>query len=259
MRVLVFSKRSGGLAGRLASELRARGCGVDVVGLRSLAVDDRLGAYDVVVLKSKHLFFIYGALLALDAGAAVVPDPELARVVHNRLEFPRLAAAAGIRTPRHVVGFPAALKRALGPDRFPMVVKGIVGGHARGVRVLRSPADLPDEPDAGERFVYLEEHVEGEHLLVYFVEEDVRAFLKPPFGSEHADAREVAVEPDVEAAVAAWKRATGLEFGHLDLVRERCTGELVLVDPGAFPQFVHWPGVERRLAYLILRAAARRG
>ncbi|MHA1731771.1 MAG: ATP-grasp domain-containing protein [Promethearchaeota archaeon] len=249
MKIAVFSKKRAGFTDYLDRVAGERGHSVHVFDLDNLQVGENLLAYDLAVLKTKQLFFLYAGFYAQAHGVPVVPDPEVTRQVSNRLEFPFLARRAGIPTPKFLVGFPGVLEEQLRDDDFPLVLKRIVGGGSRNVTLVRSTCDIPPTRD---RFLYLEEFLEGEHLLVYYVGGEVKCFEKKPFTNEHAPVKEVGVDDDVAGAVERWEGVTGTSFGHLDFVRLEATGELVLVDPGAFPQFTHWAEGRERVAELVL-------
>jgi hypothetical protein len=129
------------------------------------------------------------------------------------------------------------------------VRKRIVGSGSVGVEMVASKAQLPETT---ERHLYLEQFVRGQHLLVYFIENEVRVYEKQPFVSGREPVTPVAVDDDVVAAIHRWKEVTGLAFGHLDFVRDEHTRELMLVDAGPFPQFRHWPGASERVSAIVL-------
>jgi hypothetical protein len=132
-----------------------------------------------------------------------------------------------------------------------VVRKPIVGSGSAGVQLVAGPSQLPATTD---RHLYLEERIHGCHLLVYFIGRDIRVFEKQPFVSGREPVQAVSIASDVDALVARWSDATGLAFGHLDLVRDGRSGELVLVDAGPFPQFPHWPEAAERVSGMVLEA-----
>lgn len=256
MHVAILQKKTTGFLEAFTPLVEARGHAVTYFGLDDLVIDDRFTKFDLVILKSTKLYFVYAGWYAAEHGIRVVPDPEVAHCVSTRICYPFLARRAGIPTPKFYMGFPDALAAQLQPDQFPLVVKGIVGSASKGVHMLHGVADLPR---AGPRFLYLEEYLEGQHLLVYFIQDQIRAFEKEPWVNEHHPVRPVAVTPAVRDAVRRWRAETGLRFGHLDFIRPsgtiaatRETGAVVLIDPGVFPQFTHWAEAPTLLCDLLL-------
>ena len=251
MRIALLTKRHTGLCAVLAA--RAQGAGHEVTSfdLATLVVDDTLAAFDLVVLKSKQLYFLYAGLHAKALGATVVPDPEVSRTVTTRIEMPFIAARAHIATPRFWFASPDAIRERLPASDFPLVRKHIVGSGSTGVELVPLKSDLPRTSD---QHLYLEQFVRGQHLLVYFIEDDTRVYEKRPFVSGREPVRRVGVAADVAAAVERWRRTTGLAFGHLDFVRDERTQALMLVDAGPFPQFRHWQGAAERVSRIVLDA-----
>jgi hypothetical protein len=249
MRIAVLTKRRTGLSAVLEACAAREGHDVTLLDLPNLVVDDTLGAFDLVVVKSKQLYFLYAGFHAQALGVTVVPDPSICKQVSTRIERPFLARRAGIAIPRFYFASPQAAREQLSEAAFPLVRKPMVGSGSAGVSMVASKAQLPHTAD---RHLYLERFVPGRHLLVYFIADEVRTYQKQPFVSGREPVVPLPAEADVAAVVERWKRVTGLGFGHLDLVRDERTGGLVMVDAGAFPQFRHWPGAAERVSAMIL-------
>ncbi len=245
MNIAVYTKKEKGFFEHFRADLEKKDHHVIPINLLSLTVDDKIRKYDLVILKSKKLFFIYAGYLAQSMGIPVIPEPDITHKVSNRIQFPFIARIAGIRTPNFYMGFPETIRKTLSETDFPLMLKGIVGTGSRDIKFLRS---IDEIAGMNKRFYYLEQYISGLHLICYFIENDIMVFEKEPFKNEHFPVRFNSPEKDISDAVKRWRDATGLQFGHLDLVRENSTGELVLVDPGAFPQFTHWPGAPERIA-----------
>lgn len=249
MKIAVMTKKRWGFFEKFESILKGEGHTVEAIDLSNLVVDDRFLEYDLVVLKSKQLFFLYAGFYAKSHGIPVIPDPEICRKISNRIEFPFIARKARISTPDFYMGFPETLKRQLSEDYFPLVLKGIVGTGSKGVKMVGSMDELSF---TGNRFLYLEEYIQGQHLLVFFIDEEITVFEKEPFVNEHHPVKVLPLDRDIKDTVGRWRNETGLRFGHLDLIRESGTGKMVLVDPGAFPQFLHWKGAPEMIARICL-------
>jgi acetyl/propionyl-CoA carboxylase alpha subunit len=91
-------------------------------------------------------FLAENASFAEAVGAAelvwVGPPPEALRAGGDKLEAKRLAQAAGVPV------VPSGEPDQIG---FPLLVKGVAGGGGRGMRVVRSAAELPDALAAARR------------------------------------------------------------------------------------------------------------
>ncbi|MGL6279638.1 MAG: biotin carboxylase N-terminal domain-containing protein [Gaiella sp.] len=83
------------------------------------------------------------AQAVVDAGLVWIgPPPEALRLGGDKLVAKRIAAEAGVPT------LPAGAASTTG---FPLVVKATAGGGGRGMRVVRTPDELPDALDAAGR------------------------------------------------------------------------------------------------------------
>ena len=108
---------------------------------------------------------------------------------------------------------------------------------SKGVRIITKSADIDAETD---EIVYLESFISGIHYLAYFINEDVLVYEKEPLADEHSPVKEIEVTDDLKTLIIKWKNEHGLLFGHLDLVKERNTEKIYIVDIGCFPEFSHW-------------------
>ena len=112
------------------------------------------------------------ARAVLDAGLVWVgPTPESMEQMGSKVEAKRIVAAAGVP----VLTAPAAPSA----DDLPLIVKASAGGGGRGMRIVRSLADLPGAIEAaeaealsafGDETVFVEPYVEhGRHVEVQVV------------------------------------------------------------------------------------------
>ncbi len=188
--------------------------------------------------------------------------------------------AAGIPTP-DFFAFTAAAFEGLGAadalpeieDRlaFPIVIKPASGGSALGVRIARSPEEVPGALVAAFSYdakVLLERHVRGRELAVSVLDGEPLPLVEaipsrdvaegpsaqPPIGAAEppydfearyeigtttfvcpADLPATATQRAREVAVATW-RALGLAgFARVDLLLEEATGELHVLEANAVP------------------------
>ena len=104
--------------------------------------------------------------------AFIGPDPEHLEMFGDKVAARRIAREAGLPLPRGTEAPVASVKEALAFARevgYPIIVKAVLGGGGRGMRVVRSDAELKDalerarsEAQAafGSGAIYLEEFVE---------------------------------------------------------------------------------------------------
>ena len=255
MKIAMTTKRLPGFCNDFEQFVEARGHQVQFVKMDSLCLGDnnknknnKILSTDLFVLKSKHLFFIYAGLQAKAQGIPVIPDPHTSFLIRNRLEFPLLARRANIETSRCFFGHYDEVKKRLTPEHFPLLLKTMVGSGSDGIRIINSVEELPETT-----FLYLEHLYRGEHMLVYFIENEIRVFRKKPFVGEQSPVEALPLSDDVASLVKGWQKSTGLAFGDLDLIRTEEDNRLVLVDPGTFPQFSHWEGAVELVSESILK------
>ena len=130
MRIAVLTKRRTGFCAVLGACAQRQGHELVSFDLGDLVVDDTLGGFDLVVIKSKQLYFLYAGFHAKALGVDVFPDPDICKQVSTRIERPFLAGRAGIATPRFYFASPQAVRERLAELDFPLVRKRIVGSGA---------------------------------------------------------------------------------------------------------------------------------
>jgi hypothetical protein len=97
-----------------------------------------------------------------------------------------------------------------------------------------------DLDSINEVYIYLERFIDGLHYIAYFIGDEMFCCEKKPFMHEHNETKEVLLTEDIKQYLINWKEKYNLLFGHLDIVREKSTGDLYVVDPGTFPEFNNW-------------------
>ena len=252
MNILLLSGREHGAHEMLRAGLQARGHTVTVTDLANLSIDRSTLKNDLLILGKPHLFFTYAGQYARSSGVQVIPDPELAQKLSMRTEFFRIARKNDIRAPNFYMGHTETIMSEFCRFDFPLVHKELAFPH--GSTLVSSPENLAMEEH---RFLYLEEFVEGSHFLVYFINkgdstglpdssssdlkgEDIRVFEKKPFSTEGDQVDPVSPDEDVCALVHMWRKATKMNFGALEIIRDRGTNELCLINAVPFPEFTHW-------------------
>ena len=151
---------------------------------------------------------------------------------------------------------------------FELVSKPLFGAQGRGLRRLRDPADLPNEEESAGVW-YLQRYVPPEggdrdYRVLVIDGEPVAAMAREGRGwitNVHQGGRPVPVAPEGELgtlAVAA-TRAVGAFYAGVDLVEERGTGRLLLLEVNSQPA---WQGLQAvtafDLAEALLEAIARK-
>ena len=135
------------------------------------------------------------------------------------------------------MGTPQTIKIKTSASDYPLIVKDLMGSGSKGVKIIESPNDLDSNVN---KILYLEKYIEGTHYLAYFVKNEICVGEKQPLVNEHAKVRLIEPEKDIEKALMIWQTKYNLLFGHLDMIREKGTNKLIVVDPGTFPEFTNW-------------------
>ncbi|MHA2287630.1 MAG: hypothetical protein ACXABG_02465, partial [Promethearchaeota archaeon] len=129
------------------------------------------------------------------------------------------------------------LKNQLQNSYFPLISKPVFGSGSKGVKVYKSVKDF--DPEDIEP-LYLENYIEGNHYLAYFIENKICICEKQPLSNEHGETTLIEFDDEIEEYLRNWKQKYNLLFGHLDLVRENKSNRLYVVDAGTFPEFSNW-------------------
>ncbi len=237
MKIGLLSKRTTMLAGKLTNYLIKNGHEVTIYTLSELAINEALFNNDAYILKSKQLFFLYAGFFLEANNIPVYPDPNLTYKHKNRVESHFLIRKAGLPSPDYYFGSYKTLKDNLMNDVFPLILKPTMGSGSRGVKVINRIEDLKFLKG---QLIYLEDFLEGTHYNVYFLEDDICALEKLPLSDEHAPMTKVDVPEDIKDYITRWIETYKIPFGHLDLVREKDTEKLYIVDPGTFPEYSNW-------------------
>ncbi|MHA1148975.1 MAG: ATP-grasp domain-containing protein [Promethearchaeota archaeon] len=237
MKIGILSKRTIFLTGKIKRYLEKKGHEVEIFTYDNLVLDKNLLKKDFFILKSKKLFFFYAGYFLEAFKIPVIPRTDITSKIKNRIDAYNLIKEAGLLQPFFYYGTLKGLERELKENDFPLVQKPIVGSHSRGVKILRSKEELKGD---SEDLIYLQEYVEGVHYNVYFIGDEICPLQKPPLSHEHVPMNLIPLTDDVKEIVLKWKDKYNQLFGHLDIIREKGTNKLFVVDPGSFPVFVNW-------------------
>jgi hypothetical protein len=233
----LLSKKTGGLTGNLKQYLNSKNHRVKIFTYENLRIDNSLLNKDFYILKSKHLLFFYAAYFLEANGIPVIPNPDIAFKQKNRIEAHYLIKEAGLLAPKIYLGTKQSFIRNVETPHFPYVQKPLMGSGSQGVKLIEKWSDLDDREQA---ILYMEEFIYGTHLLVYFIGKEIMVFEKTPLTNEHAPVKKVKLTNNIREIVKRWKSTQNLLFGHLDIVIEKATKKIYLVDPGSFPEFDNW-------------------
>ena len=238
--------------------LARRGAEVDVI-YPAEATTELTGLepeYDLYVLKSRTevSLSIAGALDA--AGAAILNPYRIAAACRDKVVASRLLATAGVPLPEaYVAGSLDQLAPLL--DGGPLVVKPHRGSQGRGVRVVRSPAELRDSREGGPIFAQRYYEPRGRDRKVYRIGDRIFGVKRvwPPRTLE--DKLGEAFELDGELAEIALRlgSALGITLYGFDVVLTDDGPKVVDFSP--FPGFKGVPDAAALLADYVYEAAAR--
>ena len=238
MNIGILSKRIGFLTGKLKNFFENIGHNTMIYTKENLCIDESLLENDFYILKSKHLIpFIYAGFYAESKGIPVIPNSEISRKHKNRLEAYLLIKNAGLIYPQWYYGTPEAIKKNLRQDNFPLILKPLEGSGSKGIKVLQDFSNLEDIND---KYIYMEQFIEGTHYTVYFIADRICAMEKIPLKNEHSEMTKRELSKEMKEIVLKWKNKYNLLFGHLDVVKEKNTDRYLVVDVGSFPEFTNW-------------------
>ncbi len=229
----------------------------EVIPEEALLAVDAASDPDVLWLHKSYTDLALQVAGSLDAAGARIVNPYRATAaLRSKIVTAQVLARAGIPAPRTwTAGDPASLAPLLA--RHPLVVKPAAGWRGRGVRFVRSEAELAALP-AFDAPTVVQDLVpgSGEDLRVYVAGDRVFATRKPfSDGSFAIAGRPARVGSAIEELAGRVAAAFGLVLFGLDLIET--DGGPVVVDVNHFPGYKGCAGAADAVADAI-GAAARR-
>jgi hypothetical protein len=237
LKIGILSKRKEMFTGDLSNYLQSKGHIVEIFTLKNLTINQELLKKDLFILKSKQLFFLYAGYFIESNNIPIYPTPEIAFKSKNRVEAHFLIKRAGLVSPNIYLGTRDVLRRNLSFNSGPFIQKPIMSSGSKEIKVINKSDDL--EANYSE-ILYLEKFITGTHYLTYFIHDEILVYEKEPLANEHAPVKEADLTKDLRKIIFKWKNDNTLFFGHLDLVKEKDTSKIYIVDTGCFPEFSHW-------------------
>ena len=223
--------------GDLSNYLESKGHVVEIYTLKNLIINQELLRNDLYILKSKQLFFLYAGYFIESHNLPIYPSARIAFKSKNRIEAYFLIKQSGLLSPNIFLGTKDVLKKNLSYHDGPFIQKPIMSSGSKGIKIINKSDDIESEED---EILYIEKFVTGTHYLAYFIHDEIIVFEKEPLANEHAPVKETALTKELQKIIFKWKNDNGLFFGHLDLVKEKNTNKIYIVDTGCFPEFSHW-------------------
>jgi len=237
MNIGLLTKRRKGLSAKIKKYLKSQGHKVNIYTSDNLYLNKALFKNDFFILKSKKGIFLYAGCYLKANGLPVIPDPYISYRQRNRKEAHFLIKEANLLAPKYFMGKIDSLRRKLRNYKFSLIIKPLMGSGGEGIKVIESIEELAPENN---KTFFLEEFIEGTHYNVIFIGDEICTCQKPPLCPNSKEMEMITTSEDMKEAVSKWQKAHGILFGHLDIVRKQETGDLYIVDPGAFPQFSNW-------------------
>ena len=167
----------------------------------------------------------------------MIPDPIISYKHKQRVESYYSIKNCGLNTPKIYMGTPESIRVKAKTSDYPLIVKELMGSGSKGIKIIESSYDLDVDIN---KILYLEKYIEGTHYLAYFVNDQICVGKKQPLADEHAKVKLINPEKDIKKVLMTWRAKYNLLFGHLDMIREKRTNKLIVVDPGTFPEFTNW-------------------
>jgi ribosomal protein S6--L-glutamate ligase len=221
---------------------------------------DRLAVEADLYLLKSNTDLAFSLATALEAmGAHVLNTCAATWRARNKVLAAATLLGAGLPTPRSVAaGHPAQLRAEVAARR-PLILKPHRGHYGLGIRVARTPAELPAAEDFADREVVFAQHylAGARTTLKVCAIGDAVIGIRKPFvpGNSYAQGGEPwPLAPEVEELARCAGRAFGLELYGLDLA-EGEDGAQWIVDVNAFPGYRGVPDAAYRLADHIRRRA----
>ncbi|MBN1801294.1 MAG: hypothetical protein JW891_07295 [Candidatus Lokiarchaeota archaeon] len=237
-RIGILSKRTTTFAGRMKDYFETKGHEVKIYTLNDLCINkDLLHEQDCFVLKSKKIIYLNAGFFIKANKIPIFPDPELTFKHKNRIQAHYLLKQAGLTSPDFFVGSKNALKNHISTMDLPLVSKSFMDSGSLDATFIKEGKDLNL---LGEYVVYFERKIVGKHYIIYFIEDEISVSEKSPLSTEHAKMKEVIPTESMIKTVEKWRSTHDVPFGHLDVIEEDSTGNIVVVDPGNFPEFANW-------------------
>jgi ribosomal protein S6--L-glutamate ligase len=197
--------------------------------------------------RSAAVFELLGRAESL--GIATLNKRAAIASVLDKAAMARALAAAQIPSPPTRVGALDDLARSSRPSDFPLVVKPVFGDNARGVRIVRTRAELGDLPWS-EPLALAQPFVpsDGFDLKLYVAGAEVHAVRKPsPIAADgHAPSQTVQVTPALRALALRSGLLFGLELFGVDCIATPAGP--VVIEVNDFPNYTGVPGADDCLA-----------
>ena len=215
----------------------------DVGAARVAGADDAaapwpgLVAGDLVVARSRDPFALALLRLAESCGARSLDSWSAVARVRNKLRCAEALAKCDVPVPATLLVRRPEDLAALPLERFPLVVKPVLGDNARGVLIVRSPDEL-DEVASTEELLLAQRYVDvgGVDLKIYVAGDDVWAVRRPsPLSAAADDPLPADVTPELTELVERCRPELRLRLFGLDVV-EAPEGPVV-VDVNEFPNY----------------------
>ncbi|MGX6447793.1 D-alanine--D-alanine ligase family protein [Patulibacter sp. S7RM1-6] len=193
--------------------------------------------------------------------------PAACETCWDKVVAKRVLAAAGVATPDAVSVSSSAFKQLGAADAlgrvgerlgYPLVVKPARQGSALGLRMVRRPDEAPGALVAALSYddrVLIERHVDGHDLSVSVVGGETLPIVEvhprdlDPYSARYTIGQSTFTCPaDLEPATAAAAEALALRafealgcrgFARVDLLADRSTGDLTVIEVDAVPGLTH--------------------
>lgn len=253
MKIGILSKRTGNFTGDLKNYLEECGNQVKIYTSSNLPINKFLFQNDFYILKSKLLIYLYAGYYLEANGIPVIPNTDVSYRFKDRIESHFALKKIGLITPKIFMGTNQTLKKKLNDSDFPIIIKPLMGSGSKGVEIINSKSDLNSQSN---EILYAEQFVDGTHFLSYIIDDDVCICEKKPYSNEHEEIVQIIEDDEIKDILMKWKQKNNLLFGHLDLIREKVSNKIFIVDPGTFPEFSNWKcndSVVSKIGNLILK------
>ncbi|MFQ6118838.1 MAG: RimK family alpha-L-glutamate ligase [Methanosarcinales archaeon] len=212
----------------IKSALIKKGVNLDFVVLKETILDlQSLGNLklasnsDLVVFKTTKYFAEHLAILMEQEGLRVINGSKSIRLNRDKILNNITLRKSGIKTPKTIAFHSSEIKK-ISQKMFPMVIKPVVGGRARGVKLVSNKSEL-EKNEKNDDIVIGQKYIENDGLdrKLYVVDDKVFGIFKPSVltPSDNSNAfKEFKVEEDLKEIALKCGEITNSKIYGVDVI-----------------------------------------
>lgn len=206
----------------IKNALIKKGVNLDFVVLKETILDLQRFASnsDLVVFKTTKYFAEHLSILMEQEGLRVINGSKSIRLNRDKILNNITIRKSGIKTPKTIAFHSSEIKKIC-QKMFPMVIKPVVGGRARGVKLVSSKSELEkmklDDIVIGQKYI----ENDGLDRKLYVVDDKVFGIFKPSVltPSDNSNAfKEFKVDEDLKEIALKCGEITNSKIYGVDVI-----------------------------------------